>query len=298
MSVDLDRDLGRLAQRLDVGDPDRLVDDVMRRIASPGRERTVRTTPGTSGVRRFALAGVALAALLVVAVGVVPASRRAVADFFGIGNTRIERPSPTSVASGSSGSSGSSSTSNTDPSVPPPPTAGAAGGGAGFPAELRFGEPVSAEAATAETGLEVPGSPRLGSPAAVFVTHPPAAGQIVVVYAPSDELPATPVAGVGALLSVASGDVEEGLFLKIAEPGTTVSDIEITVASGARVPAIWLSGDPHQYAFEAADGTVVFETLRLATNTLLWTDGGVVHRLESSLALDEAVAVAATVTTA
>ena len=144
----------------------------------------------------------------------------------------------------------------------------------------------------ARTGLPTPLPPALGPPAGIYVVTPPASGQIVVVYAPSATLPVSPVAGVGALVSTFPGEIEAGLFGKLQSTGTTVDTFAFTTDSGTTVDAIWLAGEPHKYVFIDATNQPVFDTLRLATNTLLWQVGDVTYRLEADISRDAAVAVA------
>ena len=104
-------------------------------------------------------------------------------------------------------------------------------------------------------------------------------------------------AGVAALLSAMRGRLDDGYFAKVAGSGTVVESLTIATETGETVPAIWLAGEPHQYFFEDNDGAVQVDTLRLATNTLLWTQDGVVFRLEASVSRDEAIEIAGSVTT-
>lgn len=275
MSVDLEQRLAGVAQRLDVDVHDRLVRDVLARVAAPTRP------VATTRPRFVVLTAGALAAALI-GVLVVPASRHAVARFFGIGSTRIEQlPSPIPTTSSARGDTTSPLT---DPSPP-----------ATFPDSLELGNPTTESEATRRTGLGVPLVPALGRPAGIFVTIPPATGQVVVAYAPSAALPATPVGGVGALVSAVRGVSDAALFYKGLGEGTTMEQTSVTSPGGRTVPAIWLSGAPHQYAFVSPNGDIVFDTLRLATNTLLWVVDGVQYRLESGLSRDAAVQMAATV---
>lgn len=124
---------------------------------------------------------------------------------------------------------------------------------------------------------------------------PPASGQIVVIYAPTPTLPASPVAGVGALLSTLPGSLNDEMFVKVEGPGTTAETLTFTTAAGTSVDAVWLSGEPHQYVFIDSNDQPVFDTLRLATNTLLWEDGDVTYRLEADVSRDAALAIARSV---
>jgi hypothetical protein len=219
--------------------------------------------PSPVAPRRARVAVVlAIAAALVLLALAVPGPRRTVAHWFGIGSTRIDVP-PVSL---------------------PTPT---------FPATLDLGAAASPSEAAARTGLPVPSAPALGEPAALFVATPPQSGQIVAVYRPSASLPESPMRGVGALLSAMPGSIRDGLFLKVAPD--RIDYPTFTTSAGAVVSGVWLGGSPHTYVFEDADGTPVFDTLRLATNTLLWQDGDVTYRLEASIPEADAIRIAMTV---
>ena len=149
-----------------------------------------------------------------------------------------------------------------------------------FPESLDFGPATTASDAAARTGLPVPVVPSLAAPAGIFVVSPPDSGQIVVVYPPSASLPESAVGSVGALVSSMPGIINDGLFLKTQSAATTVVTFTFQTTAGHTVHAVWLAGTPHDYVFQDRDGNLVFDTLRLATNTLLWQDGDVTYRLE------------------
>ncbi len=52
------------------------------------------------------------------------------------------------------------------------------------------------------------------------------------------------------------------------------------------------AGAPHTFSYFAPDGDYMQETIRLAGNTLLWQDGDLTLRLESSLDRNRAVEIA------
>lgn len=259
----LERRLGALAELIDTDVQQRLVDDVLARLDAP-----VRRAPLPASRRRSLLIAGVLASLAVAAVLVLPGPRRTVAHWFGIGNTRIDvRPLPTSTSAVA-----------IEPTVP-----------VTFPLSLHLGAPTTPGDAAARTGLAVALAPGLGEPQGIFVVSPPASGQVVVVYPPSEGLPASSVAGVGALLSTLPGTIDEGLFVKVS---SDVESFTFATSTGAVVHAIWLGGAPHDYVFEDADGEPVYDTLRLATHTLLWQDGTTTHRLEADLTRAQAVLIA------
>lgn len=78
--IDLERDLAELGDRLALDD-DRLADDVLARVAGPASSRSTPTWLVAAAVV-LAVASVAL---------VVPSSRQAIADWFGLDGVRIEQ---------------------------------------------------------------------------------------------------------------------------------------------------------------------------------------------------------------
>jgi hypothetical protein len=80
---------------------------------------------------------------------------------------------------------------------------------------------------------------------------------------------------------------EEQLLKKLAGIGTQIEDVEVNGARG-----VFLSGEPHFLFLIDENGNVVEESARLATNVLLWDEGGVAYRLEGDFDRDEALRLA------
>lgn len=288
MSDILEERLIALAERLDVRADEQLVTDVLARV-----EHEPARLEGRSA-RRFLLAGAACVAGAIVVALLVPGPRHSIAHWFGLGSTRIEKPTTVSTSAvPATPSTGAEPRGTTEPSVTHPATSIAPS--ATFPSSLDFGQATTASDAAARTGLPVPVVPSLAPPAGIFVVSPPERGQIVVVYLPSASLPESPVGGVGALVSSMPGIINDGLFLKTQDAATTIETFTFRNGAGHTVQAVWLAGSPHTYVFQDRDGTPVFDTLRLATNTLLWQDGDVTYRLEATVPRDRAVEIAATI---
>jgi hypothetical protein len=272
VTATLEQQLTQLAARLDFDADSALVAEVLARL-DDGAAPVAPWRP-----QRVWLAAAAVVVLVLAAVLIVPQSRDAVARFLGIGSTRIE-PLPVTVTSTSAPTD--SALSVTD---------------ATFPAELHLGTEVDATEAGERTGLPVPVAPGLEPSSGVFADTAGEFAQVIVVYPPSDALPVSPVAGVGALLSTTPGYVDPTFFLKFVDPGTTVEAVDVRTAGGDIVSGIWLGGASHVYAIDReGDGSLSTDELRLATNTLLWQVGATVYRFESALDRDAALAVAATV---
>jgi hypothetical protein len=295
VTTGLERQLVELAARLEVDPRSTFVDDVLGRLDAPtGRGRW----------HSRALATAAALVLVVGAVLAVPHSRRAVARFFGIGSTRIE-PMPGTVpgatadpatATSAASSAPSESTSAPAESTPATEATAIAVDEATFPTELDLGTAVDATRAAADTSLPVPIAPGLAPPSGIFAHTATGPAQVIVVYPPGEDLPPSRVAGVGALLSTTSGHVDSAGFVKFVDPGTVVELVDVHTATGEVVSGIWLGGTPHVYLVDReGDGSPTQDTLRLATNTLLWQVGGTVYRFESALERESALAIAATV---
>lgn len=84
--IDLEHDLARLGDRLALDD-EGLVDDVLARLATPSSARPSHTW----------LVAAAVVLVVVAAALVVPSSRHAIADWFGLDGVRIERQPDLSV---------------------------------------------------------------------------------------------------------------------------------------------------------------------------------------------------------
>ena len=127
----------------------------------------------------------------------------------------------------------------------------------------------------------------LGDPSAIYVETAPV--RVTIVYASVKGIPISPQAGVSAIVVEFKGNLETQIMAKATGPGTTLDAVPL----GTGV-AYYLAGQPHQFFFRDPAGNIQPETLRLAGNTLLWTDGGVTYRLEAQVGLEEAVRIAST----
>ncbi|MEY2581924.1 MAG: hypothetical protein QOE09_1773 [Ilumatobacteraceae bacterium] len=263
--IDLERSLSDLAERVDIPSSDRFVSDVIRRIdvapESPVR-RASRPVPRLVG---------ALVALVIAVVVVLPGPRHAVARWLGFDSVRIEPgvTVPTTAAP---------TTVVISTAVPPTNPS------------LKLGPALSIDAAMSQTGLPDPTPQLLGKPQSLHVVTPPSTGQILLVYAPSDLVPQSSVTGVGALVSVMPAHIDQGFFRKLLGSEASVRPIDFDGARG-----FWIEGSPHQLLFDVGDGQVLPDTLRLATNTLLWERDGHVYRLEADITLETAVRIATSV---
>jgi hypothetical protein len=266
--IDLERSLGELAERLEIPGGDWIVSDVVRRIAEPPQRPAFGRVPRWAG---------AVLALAVVALVVLPGPRHAVARWLGFDSVRIE-PGVTVPPT-----TGGSTTTLASPTVP--------GGSVVEPttvvvSDLGLGSSVSIEQAMLATGLPDPTPALLGDPESVHVVQPPATGQIVLVYSPSALVPQSTVIGAGALVSVMPAHIEQGFFQKTLGSTSTVRPVDVDGDVG-----YWIEGSPHQLLFDFGD-QIQEDTLRLATNTLLWQRGDHVYRIEADIDLETALRIA------
>ncbi len=174
------------------------------------------------------------------------------------------------------------------PVSPPPslePSRSPAPGAPG--SSMGLGELVELADLDARAGFHVrwPEDPSVGPPDAAYVNDL-TGGQVSLVWAATPDLPATLEPGVGLLLSQFRGETDEGFFSKAVRGGTTVE--RLTVGDDA---GFWLSGDPHIF-FWNGPGGFIEDPRRWVGDTLLWADGDITFRLETSLGRDAAIRLA------
>lgn len=183
------------------------------------------------------------------------------------------------------------------PSLSPPPTlapatprasasavSGSAPPSATVPAgppgvAMHLGTPVALADLDAAAGYHVgwPQDPAIGPPDAAYVDAAKG-GQVSLVWADGPGLPATLEPGVGLVLTVFDGAVEDGFFTKIIGPDTTVELVNVNDGRG-----YWVSGQPHMFFYQRRDGTFTDEHRRWVGDGLLWNEGDLTYRLESPL---------------
>jgi hypothetical protein len=155
---------------------------------------------------------------------------------------------------------------------------------------MRLGEALDpADAATLDdhAGFHVgtPTDPDLGPPETAWIDDDKG-GQVTLLWPTGPDLPATLEPDVGMLLSQFRGEVDTGLFNKLIDGGTVVAPLEV-----AGHPGYWLSGDPHVFFWEGSDG-FVDDARRWVGDVLVWSDGPITYRLESSLSRADAIRIA------
>ena len=137
--------------------------------------------------------------------------------------------------------------------------------------------------------IEVP--TLLGPPDEVYLELPPggpALGEVTLVYSTRPGIPVAGETGVAVLITEARGGINDQFFGKMLGPGTNLEEVTVRGHHG-----YWVSGSPHTFVFLDASGIIKYETMRLATNTLILDDGGTVVRVEGNLTKAQAMEIAA-----
>lgn len=150
------------------------------------------------------------------------------------------------------------------PNVPPIPAGGAAG------ARLGLGEPITlarAGHAAVFTALLPPHG------AVAYLARDVPGGRISVLVGP-------------VLITEFRGTAQPFIF-KLIGPGTRPTTTRVNGAQG-----IYLSGAPHEVLFQASNGQIRTDRLRLAGNVLVWQQGPLIVRIEGTRTLRDALAVA------
>lgn len=207
--------------------------------------------------RRLALVAAVLLVLAGAAALINPATRDAIAHFFHVRGVIVTRaPSPLPSLS---------------PATP-----------------LDLGRLTTLEEAQRSVGFTIVVPPELGAPDAVYVASGPPGGEVALAYKPRPGIPVVRETGLGVLVTEFRGDLVPGFITKEVGPGTSLDE---TSVNGD--PGWWIAGQPHIIVVRTSPGEGWPETLRLASNTLVWEHGGVTYRIESGLSKADAMRLAA-----
>ena len=257
-----------LGQAIELPDEDTFVTAVM---ASLRRSSTVQSQHRTGHSRRRWRVAIGVTAALSALTLAVPDARATVADWFGIGAIRVSR---------------------TDDPLPPTTSAlspPASLGDVLAALDLRAATSLTDAATSLGFPERRPTVAGLASPDLVATAEPPRVPQLAQIWLTKNDLaPSAGVPAVSIVLSQLRIDVVGGGFQKLLPPGTRVEQVRIGNLTGW-----WISGDVHQLSFFQPDGTIVTDASRLAGGTLVWTDGRVTYRLESSLGRERSISFAA-----
>jgi hypothetical protein len=161
------------------------------------------------------------------------------------------------------------------------PSAGPPGGGLGL------GSTVPLDTLDQQAGFTVkmPTDPSIGPPDAAWV-NPTLNDQVSLVWTSSARLPDTNEPGIGLIITAFRGAVSDGWFTKAIGPGTKFERVRVGGQLG-----YWVTGDPHLFFYEGPAGFVE-DSRRWVGDVLLWADGTITYRLETSLGRDAAIAIA------
>jgi hypothetical protein len=225
-------------------------------------------------------------ALIVAIIALLALAAIAGAAGLGLPGLRIIFGEPSATPSGPSATAGSSPAAGSvvpsrSPGSSRTPVPGPPGSGLGL------GELVGLDALDGRAGFAVrkPADPSIGPPDAAWVA-PDLNDQVSLVWASSDRVPATHEPGVGLVLTAFRGAVPDGWFAKTIGPGTTV---QLVIVDGHR--GYWITGDPHLFFYEGPSG-FVDDTRRWVGDVLMWAEGPITYRLETSLGREAAIAIA------
>ena len=129
---------------------------------------------------------------------------------------------------------------------------------------------------------------QLGAPDEIYVD---AEERVTLVYRDRPGIPISGATGVAALVVELPGTVDATFFGKGFGPGTTLEEVTVNGS-----PGYWLQGVPHFFFYRTSAGSILQDTLRLAGNTLIWTQGGVTYRVEADVTKATALQIAGSVT--
>jgi hypothetical protein len=155
---------------------------------------------------------------------------------------------------------------------------------------LRLGDPLdpadrSELDARADFPVRLPTDPALGPPETAYIDDAKG-GQVTLLWPTRPDLPATLQPEIGLLISQFEGIVGPEFFVKATSSDTIIEPVQVGEHDG-----YWLTGDPHIFFWEGRGG-FVDDARRWVGDVLLWSDGTVTYRLETSLGRDAAIAIA------
>jgi len=170
------------------------------------------------------------------------------------------------------------------PSVPA--TTGALGASLGLGDEL---DPADPGELHARAGFPVllPDDPEIGPPEAAYIDDVKG-GQVTLLWRTRAGLPATQQPEIGLLVSQFRGTVGRDFFAKATNSNTIIAPVEVGGQDG-----YWITGAPHVLFWEGPGG-FVDDSRRWVGDVLLWSDGTITYRLETSLGRARAIEIAET----
>jgi hypothetical protein len=155
---------------------------------------------------------------------------------------------------------------------------------------LGLGGPTSLAGAQGRLAWQVAIPSSLGPPDEVYLQLPPTGpsqGEVTLVYAKGPGIPVASQTGVAVLVTEARGAINSNFFGKMLGSDSTIEPVTVAGHQG-----YWVAGSPHIFVFVDESGNVRYETMRLATNTLILDVGGTVVRIEGDLTKAQALQIA------
>jgi len=169
----------------------------------------------------------------------------------------------------------------------PTPSAQPSGG---LGTRLGLGYPTTLADAQAKVQWHIVVPSQLGPPDEVYIQLPPEGppqGEVTLVYKSRPGIRTSGQTGVAVLITEASGTVDDRYFGKMIGPGSTLEEVTVKGHRG-----YWISGAPHTFFFTDADGQFRNETMRLASNVLIFENGSTLVRIEGDLTKAQVLAIA------
>jgi hypothetical protein len=255
------------------------MDDLEARLREMGREAEFPPTPDLAGsvsrelearrrpakphrqgsvgfsLRRAGVLGIAALLLSAGAVMAAPSSRHAVFRFFGLEGASIRKVHHL-------------------PQLPKAPT-------------VLLGRKTSLADARRRADFRLLIPKALPQPDLVYFSQIAEGGQVQLGYRPSGSIREANQTGLGLLVTEFRADLTKSLIRKMFTNQTNVSRVRF----GGHI-GYWLQGPGHVVYYNVS-GQDYVDTLRLATNTLVFDDGNMLVRIEASIPKRQAIRIAA-----
>jgi hypothetical protein len=155
---------------------------------------------------------------------------------------------------------------------------------------LGLGSSTTIETARTQVKWKITVPQSLGPPDEVYLQlfpYGPAEGEVTLVYAAQPGIPVSGQTGVSVLITEVRGATDKMYFMKMLGRDATFEEVQVNGH-----PGFWIAGQPHVFYFLDAKGNFREETMRLATNTIIFDNGGTVVRIEGDLTKAQALEIA------
>lgn len=291
----LEKELYALGQQVRYPPVPFIVNKVQARLLQQRVKATHRPFLTRPALLRMAIVTqVVLLVCLATALALVPTTRQALAEFFGLQRIRVIRvtetpvpiatPVPIPVPAATHLPLGATPSSE---SIPTPmatlrPTP--------IPSHLAGGTTLAEARHRVNFAILLPTYPEgIGEPDEVYVQELYSSSdvQVILVYRVRPDLAFQPLVETDTLFTLYQFRTQ-GIFMKVVRSGTRLAELTV---DGAK--AFWLQGDFHLLKYRDASGQERVEMERVVKdNTLAWEVGDVTYRLETSLPLEEALKIA------